>query len=174
MARAKCQYDKKQVDTNTAFKIVQNGKNLYWCSEECYNLQKQRDAQMAATKAEYDEIFEITKQIFGYDFCGYSLLKREITAWERLTTRQNIISYLKENRDWLSRTMSKEFQSDYNRVRYYSAVISSKLHDYKPKVNTNFQQQTKVKNSFELYEPTIQTYEKIEPQVLFDVEDDLL
>jgi hypothetical protein len=56
-----------------------------------------------------------------------------MNTWEKVGTRQKIISYLKENKDWLSTTMSKSFANDYNRVRYYSTIVASKLHDYKPK-----------------------------------------
>lgn len=133
MAAAKCRYDKKPVDTKTAFKVVIKDKNTYWCSEECYKLYCEAQEKQAKINAEYDEIFELTKEIFGYEFTGYSLLKREINTWEKVGTRGKIISYLKENKDWLSTTMSKEFANDYNRVRYYSTIVASKLHDYKPK-----------------------------------------
>ena len=133
MARCNCRYDKKQLDTKTAFKVVIKEKNTYWCSEECYNHYLADKEKQDKINAEYDEIFELTKQIFGYEFTGYSLLKREINTWEKVGTREKIISYLKENKDWLSNTMSKSFASDYHRVRYYSTIIAGKLHDYKPK-----------------------------------------
>ena len=78
--------------------------------------------------------YEITKEIFGYAFAGYSLLKREIVGWEKIGNRQKIIAYLKENKAWLSGVMSKEFASDFNRVRYFSVIVAGKLHDWKPKV----------------------------------------
>lgn len=134
MARCKCKYDKNPLDTKTAFKVVIDEKNTYWCSEECYNHFREAKEKQDKINAEYDEIFELTKQIFGYEFTGYSLLKREINTWEKVGTREKIISYLKENKDWLSNTMSKSFASDYHRVRYYSTIIAGKLHDYKPKV----------------------------------------
>lgn len=133
MATAKCRYDKKPVDTKTAFKVVIKDKNTYWCSEECYKLYLDNKEKQDKINAEYDEIFELTKEIFGYEFTGYSLLKREINTWEKVGTRVKIISYLKENKNWLSTTMSKEFANDYNRVRYYSTIVASKLHDFKPK-----------------------------------------
>ena len=136
MATAKCRYDKKPVDTKTAFKVVIKDKNTYWCSEECYNLYLADKEKQAKINAEYDEIFELTKQIFGYEFTGYSLLKREINTWEKVGTRGKIIAYLKENKDWLSDVMSREFASDFNRVRYYSVVVAGKLHDFKPKAIT--------------------------------------
>jgi YHS domain-containing protein len=133
MAKAKCRQCGTFVNSGDAIKGTINGKNAFWCSEKCKTLYEEAQTKIAATNAEYDEIITITKEIFGYDFTSYSLLRKEINAWEKLTTLQNIISYLKENKEWLSRVMSKEFQGDYNRVRYFSAVISSKLYDYKPK-----------------------------------------
>ena len=134
MARAKCQYDRNWVDTNVAHKEVIDGKKLYWCSEACYKAWQEQTAKENAVKLEYDEIISITKDIFGYNLASYSLLRKEFNTWELLTTRANIISYLKENKEWLRRIMSKDFSNEYGRVRYFSSVVSSKLHDYKPKI----------------------------------------
>ena len=131
--KCNCKYDKKQLDTKTAFKVVIKEKNTYFCDENCYNKYLADKAKQEKVNAEYDEIYEITKQIFGYEFTGYSLLKREINTWEKVGTRAKIIAYLTENKDWLSNVMSKEFASDFNRVRYYSAIVAGKLHDFKPK-----------------------------------------
>ena len=133
MARCKCKYDEKWIDTKTAFKVVIKDKNTYFCSEDCYNHFREVKEMQDKINAEYDEIYELTKQIFGYEFAGYSLLKREINTWEKVGTRAKIIAYLTENKDWLSNVMSKEFASDFNRVRYYSVIVAGKLHDFKPK-----------------------------------------
>lgn len=133
MARCKCGYDKNPLDTKTAFRVVIKDKNVYFCSEDCYNHFLESKEKQDKINAEYNEIYELTKQIFGYEFTGYSLLKREINTWEKVGTREKIISYLKENKDWLSNVMSKEFASDFNRVRYYSVIVAGKLHDFKPK-----------------------------------------
>lgn len=134
MARCKCRYDKRQLDTKTAFRIVSEGKNTYWCGAACYHKYLTEKAEQDKINAEYDQIYELTKQIFGYEFTGYSLLKREINTWEKVGTRAKIIAYLTENKDWLSDVMSKEFASDFNRVRYYSVIVAGKLHDFKPKL----------------------------------------
>jgi hypothetical protein len=133
MARAKCKYCGEWLDTKEAIKVSDDGKNKYYCNAFCCFKHNEELIAKEKVKAEYDEIFELTKQIFGYEFTGYSLLKREINTWEKVGTRAKIISYLKENKDWLGTTMSKEFANDYNRVRYYSTIVASKLHDYKPK-----------------------------------------
>ena len=173
MARAKCQWCKNEVDTKTAHREVVDGKNKYWCSEECYNHFREAKEKQKKINAEYDEIYELTKQIFGYEFTGYSLLKREINTWEKVGTRAKIIAYLTENKDWLSGVMSKEFASDFNRVRYFSTIVAGKLHDWKPKVeveNTVVMQNS----NFELFEPMPIIKPSINEQVLYDVEDDLI
>ena len=134
MARCNCKYDKKQLDTRTAFKVVIKEKNTYFCDEECYNNFLEAKEKQDKINAEYDEIIDITREIFGYEFQSIGLLRREITAWEKVGTRQKIIAYLKENKEWLSNSMSREFASDFNRVRYYSTIVIGKLHDWKPKV----------------------------------------
>ena len=131
--KCNCKYDKKQLDTKTAFKVIIKEKNTYFCDENCYNRYLADKAEQEKINVEYDEIYELTKQIFGYEFTGYSLLKREINTWEKVGTRAKIIAYLTENKDWLSNVMSKEFASDFNRVRYYSVIVAGKLHDFKPK-----------------------------------------
>ena len=134
MARCNCKYDKKQLDTKTAFKVVIKEKNTYFCDENCYNRYLAEKAEQEKINAEYDAIIDITREIFGYEFQSIGLLRREITAWERVSTRQKIIAYLKENKSWLSDAMSKEFASDFNRVRYYSTIVIGKLHDWKTRV----------------------------------------
>jgi YHS domain-containing protein len=174
MARCNCRYDKKQLDTKTAFKVVIDEKNTYWCSEDCYNHFREAKEKQAKITAEYDEIYELTKQIFGYEFTGYSLLKREINTWEKVSTRAKIIAYLTENKDWLSNVMSKEFAGDFHRVRYYSVIVAGKLHDWKPKKSAKVSESVVTAMSFEFFEPTVEKQPELEEQVLYDVEDDLL
>jgi hypothetical protein len=133
MARAKCKYCGKWLDTKESIKVTDDGKNRYYCNAWCCTKHSEELIEKAKINAEYDEIYELTKQIFGYEFTGYSLLKREINTWEKVGTRKKIIAYLTENKGWLSDVMSKEFASDFNRVRYYSVIVAGKLHDFKPK-----------------------------------------
>ena len=174
MARCNCKYDKKQLDTKTAFKVVIKEKNTYFCDENCYNKYLADKAEQEKINAEYDEIIDITREIFGYEFQSIGLLRREITAWEKVGTRQKIIAYLKENKEWLRNSMSKEFASDFNRVRYYSTIVIGKLHDWKPKEFEKVSENVVTAMSFEFFEPTVEKQPELEEQVLYDVEDDLL
>lgn len=133
MARCKCGYDKNPLDTKTAFKVVIDEKNTYWCSEDCYNHFREAKKKQEQINAEYNQIFDLTREIFGYEFQSIGLLRKEVLAWEKVSTRAKIITYLTENKGWLSDVMNKEFASDFNRVRYYSVIVAGKLHDFKPK-----------------------------------------
>lgn len=141
-----CRYCKSKIEKKDALQIPGEKYNTYYCNQECYDkanaekkakeierlAKKQEKEEYAKEKAEYDEIFEETKAIFGYEFQGYGMLKREVKNWEKLADRKKILSYLKDNEDFLSSTLArKEFANDFNRVRYYSVIVSSKLHDYK-------------------------------------------
>lgn len=147
--RVTCRYCKSKIEKKDALQIPGEKYNTYYCNQECYDkanaekkakeierlAKKQEREEYVKEKAEYDEIFEETKAIFGYEFQGYGILKREVKNWEKLADRKKILSYLKENEDFLSSALArKEFANDFNRVRYYSVIVSSKLHDYRGQI----------------------------------------
>ena len=173
--RCKCKYCEKHINTKEAYKITINNKNKYYCTENCYICAENERLNKIKIKAEYDEIFDITKDIFGYEFSSYSLLKKEICAWEKLCSRDKIILYLKENKDWLSSVMNKEFNGDFGRVRYFSVVVSSKLHDYKPMVVEDVKVQSKVQPRVDIdetvYEAPTRSLNK--RRSLADLEDEI-
>lgn len=180
-----CRYCKSKIEKKDALQITGEKNNTYFCNQECYDkasakkkakeierlAKKQEREEYAKEKAEYDEIFEETKTIFGYEFQGYGILKREVKNWEKLADKKKILSYLKENEDFLSSTLArKEFANDFNRVRYYSVIVSSKLHDYKgrsPVVDNAMPKES----SFVLFEP-VRENKKIRKSFA-ELEDDL-
>lgn len=183
--RVTCRYCKSKIEKKDALQIPGEKNNTYFCNQECYDkasaekkakeierlAKKQEREEYAKEKAEYDEIFEETKTIFGYEFQGYGILKREVKNWEKLADKKKILSYLKENEDFLSSTLArKEFANDFNRVRYYSVIVSSKLHDYKgrPPVVDNAMPK---ESSFVLFEP-VRENKKIRKSFA-ELEDDL-
>lgn len=180
-----CRYCKSKIEKKDALQITGEKNNTYFCNQECYDkanaekkakeieriAKKQEKEEYVKEKAEYDEIFEETKTIFGYEFQGYGMLKREVKNWEKLADRKKILSYLKENEDFLSSTLArKEFANDFNRVCYYSVIVSSKLHDYKgrPPVVENAMPK---ESSFVLFEP-VRENKKVRKSFA-ELEDDL-
>lgn len=167
MARAKCRQCSTFVNTNDAIKEIVNNKPAYWCSEKCKTLYDEAQAKVAATKAEYDEIVALTREIFGYNIVSLGLLRKEINTWETLSTRQKIIAFLKENKYWLSTTMRKEFPTEFNRIRYFSVVVASKLHDFKQQ--TPEEEKPKVVVEETVYEAPTQSFNR--RRSLADLED---
>lgn len=137
MARCKCKYDKRQIDTKTAFKVVIKDKNTYFCSEDCYDKYLADKAEKDQLKAEYDKIYELSSKIFGYAIGSYSLLKAQIQLIEKTASRQKIIQYLQGEEDFLANVMNREFDDEFCRIRYFKSVITSKIYDYKPKPRMN-------------------------------------
>ena len=183
--RVTCRYCKSKIEKKDALQVPGGKYNTYYCNQECYDkanaekkakeierlAKKQENEEYVKEKAEYDEIFEETKAIFGYEFQGYGILKREVKNWEKLADRKKILSYLNENEDFLSSTLArKEFANDFNRVRYYSVIVSSKLHDYKgqPPVVENAMPK---ESSFVLFEP-VRENKKVRKSFA-ELEDDL-
>lgn len=167
MARAKCKQCRDFVNTNDAVKGTINKKTAYWCSEQCKTQYEEAQAKVAIIKAEYDEIIALTREIFGYNIVSLGLLRKEINTWETLGTRQKIIAFLRENKDWLSVTMRKEFPSEFNRVRYYATVVASKLHDFKQQTPEGEKPKVIVEET--VYEAPVQSFNK--RRSLADLED---
>ena len=156
MRQVKCRNCGTFINRDSAIS-VQNGKaKLWYCDSSCLEQVTKNALEAAKKKEEYDSIFEETKVIFGYDFQGYSLLKKEVQNWEKLANRNKILNYLKENENYLSSILAKkEFANDYNRIRYYSVIVFSKLHDYQgkteekvvPKVDMIFYEPSQTSNN---------------------------
>lgn len=157
-----CAFCKAKIEKKDSFSVKNNKNNTYYCSELHYQEKIKQSKHNSNTisskeKEEYDAIFEQTKKIFGYNFQSYAILRKEIKNLEKLADRSKILSYLKENEDFLSNLLNKkEFSNDFGRIRYYSTVIASKLHDYNP---TNYEYE-KINVDCEIYEPVVSKKKK--------------
>ena len=66
--KVKCKICKKQLTTDTSFKVVRNGKNEYYCSEEEYN-------ELLKEKEERNKCLELISSVFGIEFCPPMVVK---------------------------------------------------------------------------------------------------
>lgn len=139
MARkCKCQICKKQLNTDIAYKIIKNNKNLYYCSKEEYdnNIKEQEikcsclDYIAQCMRLKFCTPFvlkEINKLINHYD---YPVIKR--------TFKDNIKSI-----DWF--LDNNENNSEFGKVRYIFTIIQNNINksakDYK-------EEQEKMKSLF--------------------------
>lgn len=124
MARmVKCRKCGAKVDIKEAFKVVVGKTNTYYCNEEEYN------SILAARKVK-DDTFECINRIFGYIVTNTALFK-EINALVKVYDYELILSYLEENFDFLYEVVHRDFEREYNKIRYFSAILNNNLADYR-------------------------------------------
>ena len=124
MARmVKCRKCGAKVDIKEAFKVVVGKANTYYCNEEEYN------SILAARKVK-DDTFECINRIFGYIVTNTALFK-EINALVKVYDYELILSYLEENFDFLYEVVHRDFEREYNKIRYFSAILNNNLADYR-------------------------------------------
>ena len=168
MARAKCQICKTPLDTNTAYKITdKNGKNRYFCSESEYEAE---EARKKKAKEDKDKVYRLICDLFGYEVQNTQLFA-EWNLWNKLKSNEIIYKYLVENKEYLQQICNKPFEGEYQKIRYFSAVLKNSLRDFKPKVEVDKKSQVKVEIDEIIYEAPIYSLNK--RRSLADLEDDL-
>ena len=168
MARAKCQICKTPLDTNTAYKVVdKNGKNKYYCSQSEYEAE---EARKKKAKEDKDKVYRLICDLFGYEVQNTQLFA-EWNLWNKLKSNEIIYKYLVENKEYLQQICNKPFEGEYQKIRYFSAVLKNSLRDFKPKVEVDKKSQVKVEIDEIIYEAP--TYSLNKRRSLADLEDDL-
>ena len=129
--RAKCRICGRQLDTNTAYKVVdKNGKNKYYCSQDEFEAEEVRKKK---AKEDKDKVYRLICDLFGYEIQN-SQLFAEWKLWNKLKSNEIIYKYLVENKEYLQQICNKPFEGEYQRIRYFSAVLKNSLRDFKPKI----------------------------------------
>lgn len=171
MARAKCKICGNALDTKDAYKVTdKNGNNKYYCSQSEYEAEETRKKKAAEDK---DKVYNLICDMFGYEIVNTQFFA-EWTLWNKLKSNEIIYKYLRENEDYLQQICDRSFNTEYQKIRYFSAVLKNSLKDFKPRVEVSEQPKVIVDTSFELFEPTFEKNPQVEEQILYDVEDDLL
>ena len=131
MAKAKCRICGKELDTKISYKVIdKNGKNRYFCSQSEYETE---EARKKKAKEDKDKVYRLICDLFGYEIQNTQLFA-EWNLWNKLKSNEIIYKYLVENKEYLQQICNKPFDSEYQRIRYFSAVLKNSLRDFKPKV----------------------------------------
>ena len=169
--RAKCRICGRQLDTNTAYKVVdKNGKNKYYCSQDEFEAEEARKKKV---KEDKDKVYRLICDIMGEKEIINSILWKEWTIWNKVADNEKIGKYLEENKDYLSSVIGRLNSSEFARIRYLSTIIKDKIKEFVPRVEEK-PAVVEVDDNFELFEPTPVIKQQITEQVLYDVEDDLI
>ena len=130
MAACKCRICKKSLNTKDAYCVVTNDKRFYYCNATEYEEYKRKQEKEAADK---DKVYRLICDIIGRKEIINSILWKEKSVWNKVCTDEVIAQYLEENKDYLTRMISRLDNVEFNRIRYLSAILKNKLGDYKPK-----------------------------------------
>lgn len=130
MLRAKCRICGENLDTKTAYKVIINGKNAYFCNEKEHQDDLVKREKVAADK---DKVYRLICDIIGRKEILNSILWKEKATWNTVASDEVIGQYLEENKAYLTNAISKLDNVEYNRIRYLSAIIKNSLGDFKPK-----------------------------------------
>ena len=146
MARAKCKICGSALDTKDAYKVTdKNGKNKYFCSQSEFEAEEARKKKVAEDK---DRVYNLICDMFGYEIVNTQFFA-EWTLWNKLKSNEIIYKYLRENENYLQQICDRSFGSEYQKIRYFSAVLKNSLRDFVPKVELAEQPKVVVEEHYE-------------------------
>lgn len=147
----KCRKCGNKIDRTIAFKTVVGDKNAYYCNEKEWKQHleeqklKEERKQKAKEKKEFlnkkkeeekilrEKIYDNVKYIFGYLPVNTALYK-EMNELFKAFEYKTILRYLEQEKDYLWDTMrTKEFTSEYGKIRYFSAILKNSIVDFENK-----------------------------------------
>lgn len=76
-----------------------------------------------------NDIYLVIYQIFGYKVMNTALYK-EINDVLVAVDYSKLFNYLKENCDELIKNLSKDFNNEYGKIRYFGAIVKNNIKDY--------------------------------------------
>ena len=156
--KAKCRICGTSLDTTTAFKVISYDTNdkattAYYCSKEEY----QSDYEKKAKEAEYkNKAYSLICGIIGREKIINTVLWKEWKGWNKVFSNETIASYLEENKAYLTSTISRLEDKEFNRIRYLSAILKNYLGDFKLKEKEEEKPKVQVDETFYASAPTTQ------------------
>lgn len=160
-----CQICKSKIERDTAYKRVIGKANKYYCSITEYENDL---AQKQKTKEDKNKVYYLICDMFGYEIQNTKFFD-EWAQWNKLKSNEDIYKYLRENETYLQQICDRSFDTEYQRIRYFSAVLKNSLRDFKPKVEE--QPKPKIVVEETIYEAP--THSVNRRRSLADLEDDI-
>ena len=131
MAKAKCKICGTELNTNTAYKVIdKNGKNKYFCNQSEFEAEEKRKKKAQEDK---DRVYRLVCDIMGEKEIISTALFKEWQVWNKVSDNEKIAKYLEENKDYLTSVIARLGSSEYARIRYLSAIIRDKIKAFVPK-----------------------------------------
>lgn len=160
-----CQICKNKIERDTAYKRVVGKANKYYCSEQEWQAEEDRKKK---AKEDKDKVYYLICDMFGYEIQNTKFFD-EWRYWNKLKSNEIIYKYLRENEPYLQQICDRSYETEYNKIRYFSAVLKNSLKDFKPKEEE--QPKPKVVVEETIYTTTTHSFNK--RRSLADLEDDI-
>ncbi len=125
-----CQICRKKIEKDTAYKRVVGKTNKYYCSEQEWQEEENKKKKETEDK---NKVYNLICDMFGYQIQNTQFFA-EWTLWNKLKSNEIIYKYLRENEDFLCQVCDKSFNSEYQKIRYFSAILKNSLRDFTPRV----------------------------------------
>ena len=106
-------------------KVSKNGnkRKENYCSEKEYLALIEKSENKA-------KVYKMIDSLFGYKVIN-NALKKEMENIFNGYDPKLVFSYLESNNDYLSEVMSKQYKNEFCKIRYFSAIISNSIKDFK-------------------------------------------
>jgi hypothetical protein len=131
-----CSFEEYQAEQNKILQLerdLEDKKQQRQQERENKKLQRQREAEeMLKCKQDKDKVYYLICDMFGYEIQNTKFFG-EWALWNKLKSNDIIYKYLRENEEYLQQVCDKSFDTEYQRIRYFSAVLKNSLRDYQPK-----------------------------------------
>ena len=168
--KVKCKVCGEPLDTKTAFKLIaydtnDKAKTSYYCSKEEW---EKSEVEKRAREDNKNKAYSLICSIIGREKIINTVLWKEWKEWNKAFSNETIALYLEDNKAYLTSTISRLEDKEFNRIRYLSAILKNSLGDFKPKKKEVEKPKVQVDETF--YESTPTTQNK--RRSLADLEDE--
>lgn len=154
MAKCTCLVCRAELDTKMAYRVelIVNKKNgekglkyKYCCSQEEYLAE---EARKKKAKEDKNKVYYLICDMFGYEIQNTKFFD-EWAHWNKLKSNEIIYKYLRDNETYLQQVCDRSYENEYQRIRYFSAILKNSLRDYVPKVDVVEQPKVVVEEHYE-------------------------
>jgi hypothetical protein len=117
-----CKGCKNKIERDIAFKVVVSGKNNYYCNQTEYeNIILEKENRL--------KVIELAFEIIGHT--TNTALMKELGDIAKIHTYTKMLKYMENNINELNKIMSRDFTSEFGKIRYFATIIKNKIGDYK-------------------------------------------
>lgn len=120
----KCKICKNKVERNDAYKVVVKDKNHYYCNvEEYVKWNEENESRRKVIDFAFEVIGETTN----------TSLMKDLSQIAKVHTYIKMINYMESNVEEIVNAMNKHFETEYGKIRYFTAIIKNSIGDFKEK-----------------------------------------